>query len=82
MIQTLLLQHDAPTVLALPEGAVFPLKTVSDVEEMEQKLADPTFHKEVVSLNQHNHLEFHHKLRIQLTLGLVTGSCVCVSNIH
>lgn len=39
---------DTTVMAALPEGTVFPLKTVSDIEAMEQKLADPTFHKEVV----------------------------------
>lgn len=51
MIQTLLQQRDAPVFSALPEGTVFPLKTVSDVQNMEQKLADPTFLKEVVSMS-------------------------------
>ncbi|XP_076599435.1 uncharacterized protein LOC143328252 [Chaetodon auriga] len=50
MIQTLLSQGDAPAVSVLPEGTVFPLRTVSDVQEMEQKLADPTFHKEVAAV--------------------------------
>ena len=34
MIQTLLSRGDAPAVSVLPEGTVFPLKTVSDVQEM------------------------------------------------
>ncbi|XP_051560604.1 uncharacterized protein LOC127444956 [Myxocyprinus asiaticus] len=49
MIQSLLTQRDATTVAALPD-VIFPLKTVSDVEAMERKLADPTFHKEVVAV--------------------------------
>lgn len=52
MMQTHLRQRDAPAVSALPEGTVFPLKTVSDVQNMEQKLADPTFLKEVVSMSE------------------------------
>ncbi|XP_039536305.1 uncharacterized protein LOC120484925 [Pimephales promelas] len=50
MIQSLLTQRDASTVAALPEDIVFPLRTVSDVDVMEQKLADPTFHKRVVDV--------------------------------
>ncbi|XP_019900814.2 uncharacterized protein LOC109615610 [Esox lucius] len=50
MIQSLLTQRDASAVTALPEDVVFPLRTVSDVAAMEQKLADPTFHKQVVGV--------------------------------
>ncbi|CAM4569479.1 unnamed protein product [Leuciscus chuanchicus] len=50
MIQSLLTQRDASTVAALPGDIVFPLRTVSDVDAMEQKLADPTFHKQVVGV--------------------------------
>jgi len=51
MIQSLLTQRDASTVAALPEDIVFPLRTVSDVDAMEKKLADPTFYKQVVCSN-------------------------------
>ncbi|KAK2874658.1 hypothetical protein Q8A67_021811 [Cirrhinus molitorella] len=50
MIQSLLTQRDGNTVAVLPQEIHFPLKTVSDVEEMELKLADPTIHKEVVAV--------------------------------
>lgn len=54
LIQTLLLQRDALAVSVLPEGTVFPLKTVLDIQNMEQKLADPTFLKEVVSMRENS----------------------------
>ncbi|XP_063356624.1 uncharacterized protein LOC134646697 [Pelmatolapia mariae] len=47
MLQSLLKQPDGPVDAVLPEGAVFPLRTVADVEALEQKLADPVFLKEV-----------------------------------
>lgn len=51
MLQSLLKQHDGPATALLPEGAVFPLRTVADVEALEQKLADTVFLKEVVNSN-------------------------------
>lgn len=54
MIQSLLTQQDARAVAALPEDIVFPLRTVSDVTAMEQKLSDPTFQKQVVCSNMTN----------------------------
>lgn len=48
MIQSLLTQRDGNTVAVIPQDILFPLKTVSDVEAMELKLADPTILKEVV----------------------------------
>ncbi|KAA0702512.1 hypothetical protein E1301_Tti021314 [Triplophysa tibetana] len=48
MIQALLTQRDGTTVATLPEDIIFPLKTVSDVDAMEQKLADPTLQKQVM----------------------------------
>nr|XP_055051218.1 uncharacterized protein LOC129437076 [Misgurnus anguillicaudatus] len=51
MLQSLLTQRDATTVrAALPEDTVFPLRTVSDVDAMEQKLSDPTFLNQVVAV--------------------------------
>lgn len=54
MIQSLLTQQDARAVAALPEDIVFPLRTVSDITAMEQKLSDPTFQKQVVCSNMTN----------------------------
>ncbi|XP_076748382.1 uncharacterized protein LOC101486720 isoform X2 [Maylandia zebra] len=50
MLQSLLKQRDGPVAAVLPEGAVFPLRTVADVEVVEQKLIDPVFLKEVVAV--------------------------------
>ncbi|XP_026043083.1 uncharacterized protein LOC113033477 isoform X1 [Astatotilapia calliptera] len=50
MLQSLLTQRDGPVAAVLPEGAVFPIRTVADVAALEQKLADPVFLKEVVSV--------------------------------
>ncbi|XP_026035429.1 uncharacterized protein LOC113029036 isoform X3 [Astatotilapia calliptera] len=50
MLQSLLKQRDGPVAAVLPEGAVFPLRTVADVEALEQKLIDPVFLKEVVAV--------------------------------
>lgn len=51
MLQSLLTQRDGPVAAVLPEGAVFPIRTVADVAALEQKLADPVFLKEVVNNN-------------------------------
>ncbi|CAI5640012.1 uncharacterized protein LOC112843927 [Oreochromis niloticus] len=50
MLQSLLKQRDGPVAAVLPEGAVFPLRTVADMEALEQKLIDPVFLKEVVAV--------------------------------
>lgn len=50
MLQSLLKQNDGPVAAVLPAGAVFPLQTVADVEALEQKLSDPVFLKEVVTV--------------------------------
>ncbi|XP_076745679.1 uncharacterized protein LOC143412447 [Maylandia zebra] len=50
MLQSLLTQRDGPVAAVLPEGAVFPIRTVADVAALGQKLADPVFLKEVVAV--------------------------------
>ncbi|XP_076875471.1 uncharacterized protein LOC143525422 isoform X2 [Brachyhypopomus gauderio] len=51
MIQALLMQRDCSnTVPLLPEGATFPLTSFKDVEDIELKLSDPAFQKNVVSV--------------------------------
>ncbi len=48
MLNTLL-KKDSMPVMAIPDGAVFPLANVEDVIDMNEKLSDPEFMSAVVS---------------------------------
>ena len=49
ILNNILKQKDEVPVLTVPEGAVFPLKTVEDLEAMCGRLRDPEFFSAVVS---------------------------------
>ncbi len=51
MLNNLLKQKGGVQVLTVPEGAVFPLNTMEDVEAMCAKLGDAEFNSAVVSSN-------------------------------
>lgn len=51
MLTNLLKQKEGVEVLTVPEGAVFPLNTVEDVEAMCAKLGDVEFNSAVVITN-------------------------------
>jgi len=50
LITNLLRNMDSsPSSSTLPEGVSFPVKTVLELEELERRLSDPVFNKDIVS---------------------------------
>ena len=51
MLTNILKQKEGVPLFIVPEGAVFPLQTIADVESMNTKLSDSEFNSAVVSSN-------------------------------